>query len=69
VLVLVARLLPGGTATGIDLWRTQDQSGNAVEATWRNAEVEGVADRASWSPATSVGCPLGMHPSTWSCRA
>jgi ubiquinone/menaquinone biosynthesis C-methylase UbiE len=30
---------------GIDLWKTSDQSGNALEVTRRNAEVEGVADR------------------------
>jgi SAM-dependent methyltransferase len=59
VLVLVARLLPGGTATGIDLWRTQDQSGNAVEATWRNAEVEGVADRVELVTGDIRWLPFG----------
>jgi arsenite methyltransferase len=34
-----------GRAVGVDLWRGVDQSGNALEATQRNAVAEGVADR------------------------
>jgi arsenite methyltransferase len=45
VLMLVAQRLSTGHATGVDLWRTRDQSGNAAAATRRNAEAEGVADR------------------------
>jgi SAM-dependent methyltransferase len=45
VLLMVAKLLPRGRAVGIDLWKTSDQSGNALEVTGRNAELEGVADR------------------------
>jgi len=45
VLLMAARLLPRGRAMGIDLWKTSDQSGNALEVTRRNAELEGVADR------------------------
>lgn len=44
LLLTAARLLPRGRAVGIDLW-TADQSGNSPEATARNAELEGVADR------------------------
>jgi len=44
VLLAVAKLLPRGTATGVDIWRA-DQTGNSPEATWRNAELEGVTDR------------------------
>jgi arsenite methyltransferase len=69
VLVLVAKLLPRGTAAGIDLWLTQDQSGNAVGATWRNAEAEGVADRVELVTGDIRWLPLGMHPSTLSCPA
>lgn len=43
-LLAVAKLLPRGRAVGIDLWRA-DQTGNGAEATRRNAEREGVADR------------------------
>lgn len=39
------RLDRGGLATGIDLWRSVDQSGNNRDTTAANARVEGVADR------------------------
>jgi SAM-dependent methyltransferase len=45
VLVAVARRLTTGRVTGIDLWRTVDQSGNARDVTLRNASLEGVQDR------------------------
>ena len=45
VLIAVAKRLTTGRATGIDLWSTRDQSGNASDVTRRNATVEGVADR------------------------
>lgn len=44
LLTMVAELLPNGRAVGIDLWHP-DQTGNSPEATLRNAELEGVADR------------------------
>ncbi|HLI06068.1 MAG TPA: class I SAM-dependent methyltransferase [Ktedonobacteraceae bacterium] len=45
VLLMVAQLLPQGKAVGVDLWRSVDQSGNALAITEQNAEREGVADR------------------------
>jgi SAM-dependent methyltransferase len=45
VLTAAARRLTSGRATGIDLWSTTDQSGNARGATLRNATLEGVQDR------------------------
>jgi arsenite methyltransferase len=45
VLTAVARRLTTGRATGIDLWSTHDQSGNARDVTMRNASMEGVQDR------------------------
>jgi len=45
VLMLAAQHLTTGRAVGVDLWRRGDQSGNAVQATQRNAVAEGVADR------------------------
>jgi ubiquinone/menaquinone biosynthesis C-methylase UbiE len=45
VLHAVARRLTSGHATGIDLWSTHDQSGNARDVTMRNAALEGVGDR------------------------
>lgn len=45
VLTAVARRLTTGRVTGVDIWRTRDQSGNGRDATLRNASIEGVADR------------------------
>lgn len=45
VLLLAAARVPRGTAVGVDLWSTHDQSGNAEAVTKRNAELEGVSDR------------------------
>lgn len=45
VLALAARRLPHGQATGIDLWRSQDQSGNTLDAAAGNLRAEGIASR------------------------
>lgn len=45
VLMLAAKRLPEGHATGLDLWRAKDQSGNAARVTLANAGAEGVAER------------------------
>ena len=45
VLTATARRLTDGRVTGVDLWSTHDQSGNARDVTLRNAELEGVAHR------------------------
>lgn len=45
VLNAVAARLRTGRATGVDLWSTHDQSGNARDVTLRNASLEGVQDR------------------------
>jgi arsenite methyltransferase len=45
VLTAVARRLTTGRVTGVDLWSTHDQSGNARDVTLRNAALEGVQDR------------------------
>ncbi len=45
VLLLAAQRLATGRAVGIDLWQVQDQSGNALDATTRNAAAEGVSER------------------------
>jgi ubiquinone/menaquinone biosynthesis C-methylase UbiE len=47
VLTAVARRLTTGRVTGVDIWDALDQSGNAREATERNASLEGVAERIS----------------------
>jgi arsenite methyltransferase len=47
LLIGAAKLLPRGRAVGIDLWSQVDQSSNSRNATLRNAELEGVAERVS----------------------
>jgi arsenite methyltransferase len=44
VLLIAAKLLPRGSAVGVDIWRA-DQTGNSMQATLANADAEGVADR------------------------
>lgn len=45
VLNTIARRLDSGRATGVDIWSRHDQSGNDIEITRSNANVEGVSDR------------------------
>ena len=45
VLTAVALRLTTGRVTGVDIWSTKDQSGNARDVTLRNASLEGVSDR------------------------
>jgi arsenite methyltransferase len=45
VLTAVAGRLTTGHVTGVDIWSTHDQSGNARDVTVRNASLEGVGDR------------------------
>ena len=42
LLIGAARRLVTGTATGIDVWSTKDLSGNSLERTQANIDVEGV---------------------------
>lgn len=59
VLLLAAEHLDGGKARGIDLWRTQDQTGNTSEATQRNAKAEGVSERVELLTADMTRLPFG----------
>ncbi len=58
VLILAAERLTTGMAVGVDLWRRGDQSGNAPEATRRNAVAEGVADRVELHTADMTALPF-----------
>lgn len=58
VLVAVAHRLTTGRVTGVDLWRTRDQSGNAREVTLRNAALEGVQDRVDVETADMRALPF-----------
>jgi len=50
--------LTTGRAVGVDLWRRGDQSGNAAEATLRNAAAEGVADRVELRTGDMTSLPF-----------
>jgi ubiquinone/menaquinone biosynthesis C-methylase UbiE len=58
VLLMAAEQLAAGRAVGVDIWRKQDQSGNTVEATRRNAVAEGVADRIELRTANMADLPF-----------
>jgi ubiquinone/menaquinone biosynthesis C-methylase UbiE len=58
VLLMAARRLTTGRATGVDLWRRQDQSGNSAEAKRRNAIAEGVIDRVELHTAGIAALPF-----------
>ncbi|MGE8203448.1 class I SAM-dependent methyltransferase [Heyndrickxia sp. NPDC080065] len=45
VLHSIAKQLSSGKAIGIDIWNTNDQSGNHLKVTLQNAEIEGVKNR------------------------
>jgi arsenite methyltransferase len=61
VLMIAAQHLTTGHAFGIDLWKTGDQSGNAAEATRRNAAAEGVHSRVDLATADMTALPFADH--------
>jgi arsenite methyltransferase len=58
VLLMAASLLPTGKAVGVDLWKSSDQSGNAISVTQRNAELEGVPERIELRTADMQKLPF-----------
>jgi len=58
VLLIFARRLRTGCAVGVDIWRMRDQSGNAIDATRRNAEADGVVDRIELHTADMSELPF-----------
>ena len=58
VLLMAAQRLTTGQAVGVDIWRKQDQSGNTIASTHRNAEAEGVADRIELHTADMRALPF-----------
>jgi ubiquinone/menaquinone biosynthesis C-methylase UbiE len=59
VLNAVAKRLTSGRATGLDLWSTRDQSGNASDITRQNAVLEGVIDRVTIATGDMRSLPFG----------
>lgn len=58
VLILAAKRLTTGTATGIDLWLQKDQADNHFEATLANAAIEGVSDKIAVQTADMRALPF-----------
>ena len=58
VLTAVARRLTTGRVTGVDIWSTTDQSGNAKDAALRNASLERVSDRVHIETADMRALPF-----------
>lgn len=58
VLLMAAQRLNTGRAVGVDLWKAGDQSGNAPQATRRNAIAEGVHGRVDLVTADMSALPF-----------
>jgi arsenite methyltransferase len=58
VLTAVARRLTTGQVTGVDIWSTRDQSGNARDVALRNASREGVSGRVHVETADMRALPF-----------
>jgi arsenite methyltransferase len=58
LLVGAAKRLTSGHGTGIDIWSTEDLSGNAEAATRQNLELEGVADLCSLVSQSAAEMPF-----------
>ena len=57
VLISLAKRLKTGRVSGIDLWRSRDQSGNDIEAIKHNARVCGVEDRVELNTGNITTLP------------
>ena len=58
VLITAAHRLPHGRATGADIWRLRDQTGNSRAAAERNARIEGVSDQVEFVEADARDLPV-----------
>jgi len=58
VMIELARRLPSGHVTGIDIWRGKDQSGNSHAMTDINVEIAGVGERVEVIDADMTDLPF-----------
>jgi ubiquinone/menaquinone biosynthesis C-methylase UbiE len=58
VMAMLAKLVPSGHVVGLDLWRTEDQSGNDPEVTRRNLAAEGVSERCEVKTGDMLAMPF-----------
>jgi arsenite methyltransferase len=61
LLIGAAKRLTTGRAVGLDLWRSQDQTGNDPAATLANARAEGVAERVELCDGDARRLPFGAQ--------
>ena len=61
MLLGVASRLTTGRAVGIDLWQTQDQSGNAITTTEENARRAAVAEKVELHTGNMCDLPFDSH--------
>jgi len=61
LMIAAAKRLSTGQAVGIDIWSAKDLSGNTLQNTLRNAELEGVRERIQilTADATQMSFPDG----------
>ncbi len=57
VAIQAARRFPSVEVTGIDLWRSVDQSGNSIEVARSNAELNDVAERVHFDTGDMTKLP------------
>lgn len=57
-LIAAAKRLKTGKATGVDVWRSEDLSGNSPEATMKNATAEGAANKIKIENADARQLPF-----------
>jgi len=60
-LIGAAKRLKTGKATGVDVWRSEDLSGNTPEAAMSNARAEGVAPRVKIENADARQLPFAAN--------
>jgi SAM-dependent methyltransferase len=58
MLIGAAKRLKSGRATGVDIWQSEDLTGNLAESTLANAAAEGVADRVEVKTADMRDLPF-----------
>lgn len=59
MMIRAARRLNSGKVVGVDIWRSEDQSGNNPEAAWENARAEGVIGGIEITDGDARDLPFG----------
>jgi arsenite methyltransferase len=59
LMIGAAKKLNSGQSVGIDTWSKKDLSGNSIESTLRNADIEGVRDRVKVASGDATKMEFG----------